>query len=357
MSLASQMNGLSIKKEGEIYLAFLDYDNTQALTAKQKAALTFDNIRSALALKHLVEEQGFKSVHCTGRVDNQIIRDIESGDWSDLPFPLAAKTDIIISGVGTEVSVLNEKGEYVRDEEWRQKMIDTGFTEAVQSVLNDDGTFNQGFLDDVSTKAGVDVGLQGQEPDKQTEFKKSLWGNPVEKNSDEIRAAIVAVLEDRGINPDSFSITVSVQTSKTAVDLTPKGATKPEACEYVTQKIEAETGQKVIPLAGGDSRNDDHLRVEGYKAIMPANAQRDLIDAVYEAQPAENIYHDKNGKKAAAGTVAGIQHFGGVTEQQVALAYAAADAQLKQYPELLQRLEGVPSGFAPSGPSPANDKV
>ncbi len=311
------------KATNNAHAVYADFDNTQLLTNNQKAVRTRENICSMLALRHLVETGALNLIHCTGRVGAQIIRDIETGDFSDLPFPVASKTKTIIAGVGTEIYHLNEQGDYVADEDWQDKMRDTGFAQAVEKLLEKDGNFQENFLSRVSETLGVDINLSGQEIDKQTEFKKSMWGTPQDNvTSQNIKDAIISVMKEEGINSTAFSITVSIQTSKIAVDLTPKGATKPEACVYLMQKDDIHPQNAIM---AGDSGNDTHLtKVEGVKTSIPANGQDELVQKVRNIHPEENIYHD--GKhKAAAGLIKAALNFHHVTEQQVSQAYEVAE--------------------------------
>ena len=314
----------------EIRVIYADFDNTQLLTKDQKAVKSLENIRSMLALRYLVNMCGLNLVHCTGRVGAQIIRDIEDGKFSGLPFAVASKAKTIIAGVGTEIYHLDETGQYVVDEEWQQKMRDTGFTEAVGKLLTEDGQFQEDFLVSISEKIGVDIRLNGQEPDKQTNFKKSMWGNSYDGvTSDDIRKTMIEAMEDRGVDAKAFSITVSVQTSKIAVDLTPKGATKPEACEYLMARDNIRPHNVIM---AGDSGNDTHLvNVPGVKISIPANGQDDLIDQVWDKHPDErNIRHDTK-YEAAAGLIESAKWFGHVSGEQINHAYNKAQEVLEHH--------------------------
>jgi len=113
---------------------YADFDNLQLLTKNQKAVMDYQNILSMLALRHLVETDVIDLVTCTGRVFNQIHRDINSGEFSRTPFPVAAKTKTIISGVGTEIHHLNKEGVYIEDAQWKAKLEASGFREAFETV-------------------------------------------------------------------------------------------------------------------------------------------------------------------------------------------------------------------------------
>jgi len=314
----------------EKQVIFADFDNTQLLTKDQKAVKSLENIRSMLALRYLVNMGGLNLVHCTGRVGAQIIRDIEDGKFSGLPFAVASRAKTIIAGVGTEIYHLDETGQYVVDEEWQQKMRDTGFTEAVGQLLTQDGYFQKDFLASISEKVGADIELAGQEPDKQTDFKQSMWGNPQDGvTSDAIRNAMIEAMEDRGVDAEAFSITVSVQTSKIAIDLTPKGATKPEACEYLMARDNIQPHNVIM---AGDSGNDTHLtNVPGVKVSIPSNGQNDLIEQVWDKHPDErNIRHDTK-YEAAAGLIESAKWFGHVSGEQINHAYNKAKEVLKHH--------------------------
>ena len=100
MNLVLEMNKGAAQA---VKVCLSDFDNSQLVTQKQVAVPDYTNIASSLALQYLSNTGKVNLVHCSGRVASQIIRDIEDGSFSSLPFPVAAKTQTIIAGVGTEI--------------------------------------------------------------------------------------------------------------------------------------------------------------------------------------------------------------------------------------------------------------
>ncbi|MGB1076754.1 MAG: HAD-IIB family hydrolase [Bdellovibrionales bacterium] len=322
------------RKDKEKHIVFADFDNTQLMTKDQKAVRDYNNLSSMLTLRHLAEEGVINLVHCTGRVFDQIHRDIQSGTFSDIGFPVASKTKTIISGVGTEIYQLNEEGTYIPDTGWESVLEETGFhEEASKFSVQGTGRVLKEFCEYIEEILGTNIDLRSQEDDKQTRFKKSLWGKPAEGVTEEkIKEAVATALKGIGADPEKVEITASVQTSKIAIDLTPKGpnfkANKEYACMYLMKKTGVNPENTYMT---GDSGNDSHcINVPDVKIILPANAQATFVKSVQEAHNENRVFQSATGN-AASGLIEGLVQSGVIAPKEEQAARRTATITLSDF--------------------------
>jgi hydroxymethylpyrimidine pyrophosphatase-like HAD family hydrolase len=316
-------------------IVYADFDNTQLMTENQIAVRDFYNLKSMLALRYLVEEKGLNLVHCTGRVFEQINRDIQSGDFSNLPFSVAAKAKTIICGVGTEIYTLNNQGNYVLDLGWQRILDQSGFKEEALKFTDANGLITKDIIDIAQGMVGYDLELAAQEIEKNTSFKKSMWGSCSQLNVSEgdLRNAFLQAFSENGIDIDKIEITVSIQTAKIAIDLTPKGsnfkANKEYACMYHAEKQGVSVTQTYM---AGDSGNDSHcINVKGANTILVGNAHEGFVKNVQSNKTPREIFKAFPSSQAAVGLIEQLGVSGVVLGSDIEAAYDHAAIILSDF--------------------------
>ena len=303
------------------HILFADFDNTQLLTKEQSAVVTYQNILSNLALQNLSNNGDINLIHCTGRVFSDIHRDIKSGQHSQLPFPTAAQTPHIICGVGTEIYTLNNLGEYELDTQWDKKLKETGFEDAIKSfTVKINGRIISHFCHLIENTLGADINLKPQDDSKNTNLKKSMWGEIKGSDhftNDELKTAVEKTLHAvcKFEDDQKIEVTTSIQSGKIAIDLTPKGANKHEACMYLAGKL-GYTPDEI--WAAGDSLNDGHcIHLSGANVIVVGNAQADLIKAIHNENKAAHVNFAKLENEAASGIIECLEHANIITHKAI----------------------------------------
>lgn len=255
------------------YLLISDFDNTQAPTKKQKlqpsTALPYTFI-----LKQMAEKGDIPLIHCTGRSPVHLIRDMVNAQYSSLPAPHAAKTEMILTNVGTQAFIWDKKQKIYHE-------IDGPIHSEAKLYFEK----NYARLT-AAIKQSPNLIIQ---PDKYLgPYKISAWQGDNNKNHETIYDELRTSLHAQGLSENDMEITISTQ-GRLTIDLTPKGATKGNALRFAAAHYN-------MPLKeifyAGDSMNDlDAMLVEDINVILPSNAQASLIEQVKKQVDHKRVFH------------------------------------------------------------------
>lgn len=206
-------------------------------------------------------------VYATGRMYPSA-RDVI--DQTHLPTP-----DALICAVGTEIHL---GGEGLPLEEWRRQLAEHFDAARVRNVISQWPDL-QPQPDDCQSDLKVSYFLHGADEDRLDRIKQSL-------RSTGLQAAIV-------------------YSSAKDLDILPAGADKGHAARFLTSHWGIDPAGAV---ACGDSGNDRAFFDQGFRGVVVANAQPELVSL-----DAPNVYHA--GQPFAAGVLEGIQHWSTVADQ------------------------------------------
>jgi hydroxymethylpyrimidine pyrophosphatase-like HAD family hydrolase len=246
------------------------------------------------AVATAVSSTAFRLAYVTGR---HLSLAIEGIGAYDLPRP-----DVLVCDVGTSVYVASDETRpspdgvlggtpYVRDDGYRMRMR-AAFGPVRASELRD-------MLRDIDM-------LELQEPEKQAEFKISLY-TPLDR-MDEARGAVDALL--RKLERSLKTIwSVDPITGQGLLDVLPQGVAKHTALAYLRERGGYDRDEVVY---AGDSGNDFDALLSGHPSIVVANAANTLKETLREEgatrRMLDRIYFAD--RPYAAGVLEGCRHFG-----------------------------------------------
>ncbi len=208
-------------------------------------------------LSHILEENSWGLVFVTGR-DFRMVDEQEN-----LP-----KADVVVGAVGTEIHVRQKDGSYVRDEEFRDLLLDTWDRKEIYKESKEIVKENEKIVFQTRDLPGaLESGKVDQPPQ---EFKISFWIDGDLEEAQRFaelfkeRTPGAETVLSADINSDSFNL-----------DLLPQGAGKGAAIKYLSAKL------GVGGIVAGDTGNDVSMLLEsGHPAILVGGATKEAKTAV-----------------------------------------------------------------------------
>ena len=192
------------------------------------------------------------------------------------------KPHYLVTDVGTTIHLL-DGNRYTRDDEYH-KLFGRSLSEQL----------NETALQEIP-------GLRLQEPDKQSEWKRSYYLAP--KDAQRIQQAVHDIL---GTAQSSLDIIYSVDAHDCGLlDIVPRGISKASALHYLQKKLSLK--QREIVYAG-DSGNDYNVFIAGYPSIVVANAYPSVVNELKRQEHLhESLFFAT--KDCAEGVIEGCQYF------------------------------------------------
>lgn len=196
-----------------------------------------------------------------------------------------------VCDVGTSIYHRNQDT-FCLDHEYRQKLLNAWHGNTGRDIAR--------ILADLD-------GIIEQEVERQKDFKQSYYAT-LANNSGDLCQSITQLLAARDI-PASVIYSMDTQKNIGLVDILPPGTAKHTALHYLVQQTGIDTTQAVY---AGDSGNDYHAFIAGYKAIVVGNTDLVTRTAVRQITlgngNAELIYYAH--RPSTAGVLEGCRHFG-----------------------------------------------
>lgn len=219
------------------------------------------NERDLLALSHAVRENQFAMMFVTGRHFVSVIQKIKQ---FDLPIP-----EWIICDVGTSIYKLQPPLESSPENEIRFERTRDYAAELKKLIGAYSATILRGELASVP-------GLRLQEEEKQGQFKLSYYAYAQELDGS---CKLIQAELNRNKLPWSIIASVDPFNGDGLIDLLPVGCSKAFALDWLIRHMPFDESNIVY---AGDSGNDFTALTSGLKAIVVANADRELAQRVHD---------------------------------------------------------------------------
>lgn len=206
----------------------------------------------------------------------------------------------IIACYGTEIYERDDNGHYELLPEWQEEMDSRLSTEEKGDILAIIQNLQSQYL-----------GIQFQPLSTQGPYKIALDLH----GSDEEKRELVKIL-DKHLEPytkngmDTHGIEANYSHDH-YYDITPKGINKGSSTEFLVHHIGAEPSECIVC---GDSGGDVSMFRDGFKGIVPANGDHDIIDALSEKFESGDVFFAPKGYNYALGLIEGLKHFGVLKE-------------------------------------------